>query len=441
MTISCIHQVALECTAGSSDKLYIIQIHEDTSGPVPQYQTVAFNGRRGAGLTTQEKYAWGPDKATAQASATRVENDKRRGKGSSAYSDMSLAPGAVPPGIPAGTPVFGGASVAAPSTPAPAIPVATGPGLKLAKDISDAQRKEFHSSPRWGMQRKYDGNRCALSLRRDAVIAYNRRGMPVSVSAVVEASVKSLLSRADFNNDRETVLDGEMMGDVYVAFDILTLRDNPQHEIPLEERYSALEILLEDNLGLLAKTAFTQKEKDEMRAEGERDYWEGFMYLDLEAGYSVGRSASTFKDKQWAEATCRVLTVNPTKRSVQIGLRNASDEELPAGNVTIPVNANVPEPDDLIEVKYLYALPDGALYQPVFKEVRHDKDECDLRSSIRSAPPEKTGGSAAATATATVTPTSSPPTSVSGSATGSALAALVASSPVPEPAEAEVEDI
>jgi bifunctional non-homologous end joining protein LigD len=52
---------------------------------------------------------------------------------------------------------------------------------------------------------------------------------------------------------------------------------------------------------------------------------------------------------------------------------------VPAGNVTIPANADVPQPGDVVEVRYLYAFPEsGHVFQPVFLGVRDDvlPDEC-----------------------------------------------------------------
>jgi len=48
------------------------------------------------------------------------------------------------------------------------------------------------------------------------------------------------------------------------------------------------------------------------------------------------------------------------------------------GNVTIPVNRNVPKTGAVIEVRYLYAFKGGALYQPQYLGERDDTDpsEC-----------------------------------------------------------------
>lgn len=308
--------------------------------------------------------------------------------------------------------------------PATAAPAAIGPTPKKAKVAAAAEIVVFNASSDWATQRKYDGERCVMSLRRGQIVGFNLKGMQMSISAKVEKEFEALLTQPDFNNARETVLDGELMGDVYVAYDILTLRNNDMRDMPFAERFSALELLLDSNLGLLAETAWSESEKAAMRARAEAEAWEGLMHLDVDALYLAGVSDAIKKEKFWESCTCRVLTVN-SKRSVQIALRDDDGEEIPAGNVTIPVSYPLPEADDLIEVKYLYAHPGGSLYQPVYLGKRDDKDECDLRSSIRSAPPEKTGGSAASTATASETPVAA---KVGGSA---ALGALLTKAAAP----------
>lgn len=395
MSITCIHQVALESHLGSSDKIYVVRVHEDLTGPAPAYKTMGFNARRGSTLKEQTPVYSGPNRASAIAEAEKLANGKRRG--SSRYTDMVLAAGAQPPGMPAGAPVYGGPGVSASSAASPAT---SGPlvtyGLMLAKEATSEQLEEMLHSADWAEQRKYDGERCSVSLRRGSIVAYNRKGMQKSLSAVAEAELKKLTIQPDFSNDRETILDGELMGDVYIAFDLLTIRDVDMRTMPFYERYGALEALMDNHQGLLAPTAWTEEEKEAMRTQAAAESWEGTMGRHVDAPYVAGRSDKVRKNKQWASCTCRVLTAHPTKRSVQIALRDDDGFEEACGNVTIPVNQDMPDVDELVEVKYLYALPGGSLYQPIFHGVRDDKDEADLRSTIRNAPPEKTGGTAIA---------------------------------------------
>lgn len=399
MSSTCIHQVALESTIGGSDKLYIIQVVETvTATGTMEYSCTGYNGRRGSPLVTQPKYT-GPSKPTAMAEANKVEKDKRK-----KYVDHATTPGVAIAGMPSSAPVHGGASVAstATATAAPAGP--TGPIPMLATVIDgDTELEALITDPEEVFQKKYDGERIIVSLRRSGVVATNRRGMVHPLSAAVTKAFMPLMAQPDFGDDRETVVDGELMaGDMYVIYDVLTLRDNDMKSVEFGERYAALETLLDANQGLLAPTAWTEDEKRAMLKEAIDNDWEGLMGRKISGVYQSGRSKFLKKLKLWATVTCRVLTTN-AKRSVQVALRDDTNVEVFVGNVTVPVNQNVPEPDDLVEVRYLYAMDGGSLYQPTLLAIRNDIDECDLRSSLRKAPPEKTMPKAASAPVAPVT--------------------------------------
>ena len=72
-------------------------------------------------------------------------------------------------------------------------------------------------------------------------------------------------------------------------------------------------------------------------------------------------------------ASLVVLARNP-QRCVTLGLYPAGgDTPVPTVNVTIPPNHEVPEPGDVVEIKYLYApRQSGAVYQPVYLGKRDD---------------------------------------------------------------------
>lgn len=386
MTAICLRQVALECTAGTSDKLYIIQVEQHGS----EYRTMGYNGRRGRGLTTQEKYK-GPSLAAAYTKADEVERDKRRSR-SSPYTTLSTPPGVPIPGMPAGAPTPGAtpASSSTPAPSAPSAPVADGPVVMLAQPVAREDIENYLTDPTWGLQRKYDGERITVSVRRSAIQAYNRDGISRPLSAVAHDRLVSLTIQSDFNGERETILDGELMGDILIVYDVLVLRDNDMRKLCYDERYAMLEGLFENETDLLAPMAFSEEEKRKMLARAEAEDWEGLIGRDLDGEYGAGRVAQLVKIKFWATCTCRVLAVN-RKRSIQVGLLDETGNEVFVGNVTVPANQDVPELDGLVEVRYLYAMEGGSLYQPALLRVRSDVREADLRSSLRQAPPEKRG--------------------------------------------------
>ncbi len=74
-----------------------------------------------------------------------------------------------------------------------------------------------------------------------------------------------------------------------------------------------------------------------------------------------------------------MATINE-KRSVELRLLNGQGWN-PVGNVTIPVNSQVPAVGQIVEIRYLYAFKESnALYQPVYLGLRKDVEihECVL---------------------------------------------------------------
>lgn len=391
MSLTCLSQTALDYVDGRSDKLYIVQVQEDDSGAGVEYVAVGYYGRRGSTLSTAQKYR-GPSRASADAAADRMVREKT-GKG---YSSMAVAAGAKITGMPASAPTFGGASVGSPSSAAPVTKPVVGIVPMRAEVLAEADLEAYLTDPNWVVQRKYDGERSPVSMRRSGLTATNLKGTQRTLAASSEAELKTLLALPDFGDERETTVDGEELpGGIYVIYDVVTLRDNDVRKLAFDERFAMLEELLAGNLGLLAPTAWTEAEKRAMLDQARAENWEGLMFRSASGTYVNGRTSFILKFKLWDSCTCRVLTVN-AKRSIQVAVRDADNNEVFIGNVTVPVNQDIPEPDDLVEVRYLYAMAGGCLYQPTLLGIRTDKDEADLRSSLRPAPPEK-GGAVAGT--------------------------------------------
>ena len=106
---------------------------------------------------------------------------------------------------------------------------------------------------------------------------------------------------------------------------------------------------------------------------------EGVVFKLWNAPYTPGRpnsGGSQLKYKFVATLSAVVAKVNQ-QRSVALRLLNHEGWQ-PVGNVTIPPNHPVPSVGAVVEVRYLYAVPDGSLYQPVYLGGRNDVEphEC-----------------------------------------------------------------
>jgi hypothetical protein len=114
---------------------------------------------------------------------------------------------------------------------------------------------------------------------------------------------------------------------------------------------------------------------------------EGVVFKHLASMYDGGRSQAALKFKLVEDSTFIVLAHN-LQRSVQIGVLDLSDKMIPVGNVTVPVSAQMPPVDSLLDVQYLYYNPGGGLEQPVFKGVRSDvtRDDANIAQISRVRP-------------------------------------------------------
>jgi bifunctional non-homologous end joining protein LigD len=258
---------------------------------------------------------------------------------------------------------------------------------QLLNCIDEPAMLEHLHKPNWFMQEKMDGVRQLIECRAGTVTVGNRNGLTVTVSAAIAAAVLAL--------DHNCVLDGEAIGDVYWPFDLLSFDGNDITHRSATYRLQLLIAMLKAGpskaIGRV-RTAFSEREKHALLNTIRAERGEGVVFKNALAGYSPGRSASggdALKHKFKASATCAVLSHNPGKRSVLLGVR---DDSAPAsslspfieiGNVTIPVNHPLPPPGSVAEVEYLYAFAGGALFQPVYKGPRPDKHYPDAYTSLK----------------------------------------------------------
>ena len=131
------------------------------------------------------------------------------------------------------------------------------------------------------------------------------------------------------------------------------------------------------------ETACPTPEKQRLYEALKRTAKEGAVFKKLTAPYTPGRPASggdALKLKFCETASFIVAGVNG-KRSVRLSLWRG-DQFVPAGNVTIPANHNVPQVGQVVEIRYLYAFREsGILYQPVFLGPRNDVDTSECLAS------------------------------------------------------------
>jgi predicted DNA-binding WGR domain protein len=322
---------------GSSDKEYRVWIEAKDDGWIVNYAW----GRRGASLSTGTKTSTPVEYAAALKVFDKLVSEKT-GKG---YSPVE-----------AGTPYQHTDKAKQVSGLLP----------QLLTVIDDREVSSLIDNPAWCLQEKYDGRRMMLRKAGEVVEAINKLGLIVGLSAPIAQA--ALAVPGDF------VLDGEVIGDRYFIFDLLSLDGTDLTGKPYRDRYSKLISLLGSGGGslIVAQCWTTDDKAVELAALKERNA-EGAVFKHLDASYAAGRPASggtQLKLKFVATLSAVVTKVND-KRSVAVSLLDG-DAWKPMGNVTVPANREIPTEGTVVEVRYLYAIPGGSLFQPTLLGVRDD---------------------------------------------------------------------
>ena len=176
------------------------------------------------------------------------------------------------------------------------------------------------------------------------------------------------------------IIDGEMIGDVHYAFDLLQLDGNSLATHPYKTRLDLLTKLLDvpfiSHIEVV-ETAFTPAQKALLYNRLKMERREGVVFKRLMGPYIPGlatRDGDQRKHKFVATLSAVVARIN-AQRSVEVRLLNGKGW-ICVGNVTIPPNQSVPKVGDVVEIRYLYAFKESnALYQPVYLGVRNDVEQ------------------------------------------------------------------
>ena len=348
------HHLTLYYHEGASDKVYHVSLEPaDDGGSADRFVVRFAFGRRGATLQSGTRTPEPVDYPTALGIFNTLVVTK---------TNRGYTPGE--DGTPYAHPDHAGR--------------ATGVFPQLLNPVEDEHRlAELLLDPLYGLQEKLDGRRLLLRKRGHVVEGINRRGLLVAVPGPMVHAARQV--------GVDCLLDGEAVGEVLHVFDVLDCAGMCQRLYPYAERLRLLAELLAgagvDGSLVRVVTARTAKEKTHLFARLQREKREGVVLKNLTAPYTPGRHpgcGDALKFKFVASASFVVTRVNTHKRSVGLGLYDGA-EIVPAGNVTIPVNHDVPAAGSIVEVRYLHAFAQsGVLFQPCYLGPREDVEasEC-----------------------------------------------------------------
>ena len=248
---------------------------------------------------------------------------------------------------------------------------------QLLNPIDEKEAERLLKDPAWAMQQKFDGRRVLVRKAGAEIHGINRKGLLIGLPSPIVVGARKI--------GRDLLLDGECVGDVLYAFDLLEYDGEDYRPKPYHHRLAKLsDLLTKPDITHIefVETATDPASKERLFRQLQAGKKEGVVFKRLDAPYTPGRPNSggtQLKHKFYATCSAVVSKVNG-KRSVELQLRNGKGW-IPVGNVTIPANFSVPAAAEVVEIRYLYAFRESnALYQPVYLGPRKDveRHECVL---------------------------------------------------------------
>jgi bifunctional non-homologous end joining protein LigD len=248
---------------------------------------------------------------------------------------------------------------------------------QLLNPIDESEVDRLIEDDAWWAQEKFDGKRVLIRKEDGKVFGMNRKGLTIDLPVPIAQAMQTL-------DARRCLLDGEAVGDVFIAFDLLREATLELASRPYHDRYAHLVDLVDsvpsDSIRY-AETAKTRPQKLAMLNLLRKERKEGIVFKRHNASYVSGRRAGgQLKLKFTATASCIVAGTNGSRRSVKLELLDGR-QRIGIGNVTIPANQLIPAVNQIVKVRYLYAYPGGSLYQPVYLGKRDDIEPaaCNIR--------------------------------------------------------------
>ena len=333
-----IHNTSLYYKDASSDKVYHTQVKSHNDGFLVDFQY----GRRNSTLIAGSKTA----KPVTQDEALKIYNKLVKDKKSKGYTE----------GV-AGA-IFQSTTLE---------DKFTGIVPQLLNKIENY--REFIDSNEFFMQEKKDGHRRIIKVQAGKVTSINKKGLEVLSPECVCTPITSL--------NKDIIVDGELIGDKYFIFDIISYEGNDLKEKTALERFKILDKLALPNT---VPAYFTKTEKLNAFKKFESEKKEGVVFKNKSSTYVPGRPNSggnQLKYKFYATDTFEVLSHSKARRSIGIISYTQQGEQYDMGKVTIAETTPMPPVGSFVEVRYLYCNAGGKLFQTTYLNQRVDQDKSD----------------------------------------------------------------
>ncbi|MDF2695387.1 MAG: cdc9 [Labilithrix sp.] len=371
-----VRRVELFFQEGTSDKVYHATLVDDGDG---KFSVLVEWGRRGAPLSKGSKAVKVPREKAERELAKIVSEKTKKG-----YQEITaeVTPASVAPPVGLGS----GSRVATTGRKR------TGQAAQLLNAVEEDALERLFDDPIYLAQQKLDGARI-LAHVGETVIVTNRSGHHSSAPA----SLLEVLAGAP----RGTVLDGELVtadgAVVYWVFDLLRHGTADLRAKPYLDRYQELDALVEElrDPVRLVPAAANAKDKRALFEKLSAARAEGIVFKRRDAPYTPGRPASGGTQLKYKFVkTCDVVVTANAGNAYQMAVWD-QERLREVGKVFAgTTNATRKQIDELLAsgeqpvavVEYLYATDDDILFQPVFVQLRDDKEaaDCTLAQLIRT---------------------------------------------------------
>jgi bifunctional non-homologous end joining protein LigD len=243
----------------------------------------------------------------------------------------------------------------------------TGIAPQLLNPVEEDSLEALIDSPDYYLQQKHDGRRLLVESSEKGIRGVNRRGLECGLPETIREGAKKI--------EGYWIIDGEAVGETLHAFDLLELEGVDLRGATYFKRLAVLmNLLMGAQQNTIRWTApwIDPFQKRRRFQELQSELAEGVVFKHKDSPYTAGRPASggaQLKYKFVETASVLVTAING-QRSIGVGFM---DRPGTAGNVAIPANHKIPEIGSVVEVRYLYAMPESlALYQPLYLGERDD---------------------------------------------------------------------
>lgn len=252
---------------------------------------------------------------------------------------------------------------------------------QLAETIPKAELGATLDNPNYVTQPKLDGDRFMVHIDNGEVRVLNRHGQPkkTNVSGAVVASFAPF-TEGTWN------FDGEMVGRTLHVFDMGHAEGFVDADSPFEDRHAALAAVVSamdsPHVRLVGCSSTDGADKRKMLQDIKERKGEGIILRSRHATYKPGtRGHGLLKHKFVSEADVYVKSVDPSKESVTLAVRDASGKERIVGKAST-IGKGTIGVGDVVEAQFAHVLdPDNpVMVQPRIMRKRTDKSagECSI---------------------------------------------------------------